>query len=109
MARPCSVFTAAIGESADAAPATNNDRRQMAKICRNSVSEDASMTAPLVKAKRERVLVCWNDREVAGSPQPQRATANGTVLPCLTASGTVLTLGTLPIQGSEPATAGQTG
>jgi hypothetical protein len=48
MARPCSVFTAAIGESASAAPVTNIDRRKMAKICRNIVSEDASMTAPLV-------------------------------------------------------------
>src|ERR1700751_1242227 len=48
MARPCSVFPAAIGGSAIAAPVTNNDRRQMAKICRNSVGEDTSMTAPLV-------------------------------------------------------------
>src|SRR5271169_5630155 len=48
MARPCSVFTVAFGGSAIAAAVTNNDRRQMAKICQNSVSEDASMTAPLV-------------------------------------------------------------
>ena len=33
-ARPCSVFTAAIGESATAVAVTNSDNRQMAKICR---------------------------------------------------------------------------
>src|SRR5271169_959413 len=108
MARPCSVFTAAIGESANAAPVTNNDRRQMAKICRNSVSEDASMTAPLVKAKRERVLVCW--KRSRGCRLAATLTSDGErdrPLPCLIASGTLLTLGTLPIQGSEPANVGQ--
>lgn len=38
MARPCSVFTAAIGGSAIAAPVTNNDSRQTAKICSSSAS-----------------------------------------------------------------------
>src|SRR6266404_5744352 len=56
MARPCSVFTAATGGSASAAPATNSESRQMTKICRNCVSEKTNMTAPAIGAKRERVL-----------------------------------------------------
>src|SRR5260370_1562048 len=47
MARPCSVFTAAIGDAADAAVATNSESRQMAKIWRNSEGEEATMASPL--------------------------------------------------------------
>src|SRR5712692_6790284 len=40
MAKPCSVFTAAIGDRADATPAISRESRQMAKICPNGVSEN---------------------------------------------------------------------
>jgi hypothetical protein len=46
MAKPCSVFTAAIGGSASAMPVTNSESKQMANIRRKSVSEDTSMTHP---------------------------------------------------------------
>src|ERR1700719_2732549 len=60
MARPCSVFTAAIGESANVAPETNSDSRQMEKTCRNGVSEKPIMTAPSVASQT---------RNGSGSPQ----------------------------------------
>src|SRR5258708_35967891 len=46
IARPCSVFTAAIGAAAEAAPAMKSESRLAAMICRNHLS-DAIMTTPL--------------------------------------------------------------
>jgi hypothetical protein len=50
------VFTAAIDESATPVALTKSDNRQMTKICRNNMSEDVSITAPLRARKRHSLV-----------------------------------------------------
>jgi hypothetical protein len=60
MAKPCSVFTAAIGVSANAVPVMSSESKQIAMICRNGVSEKPTMTAPSAAGQT---------RANSGSPQ----------------------------------------